>query len=117
MTPYGEIAVAFASALAEGDFARAQGLLAPELRTQLSPAVLSEELHAMYDGYAGGEPTGIHYDEQFFMSDWPAKEPHDVGWTYVSIVGEAFVGAVTVIVAEVNDTLLTLIRAVEWGRP
>jgi hypothetical protein len=115
MAPYGEVAIAFASALADGEFARAQGLLAPELRTRLTPAVLSEELHAMYSGYADGEPTGIHYDEQFFMTEWPAKEPLDVGWAYVSITGEAIVEAVTVIVAEIDGALL--IRAVEWGRP
>jgi len=115
MTPYGQIAVAFASALAQGDFERAHALLSPELRTRLSPAILSEELHAMYRGYADGEPTGIHYDEQFFMTEWPYKEPRDVGWAYVSIVGEGFVEAVTVIVTEVDGTLL--IRTVEWGRP
>src|SRR5215831_5596720 len=115
MTPYGEIAVAFASALAKGDFAVAHELLAPEFRTRLTPAVLSEELHAMFQSYADGEPTGIHYDEQFFMTDWPAKEAHDVGWAYVSIVGDSFVEAVTVIIADFDGTLL--IREIEWGRP
>ena|SRR5215475_5372723 len=115
MTPFAEIAVAFASALVEGDFARANGLLAPQLRDQLSEATLREELYGMFRSYADGEPRSIHYDERFSMAEWPAKESHDVGWAYVSILGEDFVEAVAVIVAEVDGTLL--IRAVEWGRP
>jgi hypothetical protein len=115
MTPFGEIAIAFASALAQRDFARAHKLLAPELRASLTPTSLHDELYGMFRGYAEGEPTGIHCDEQFFMTEWPGKEPHDVGWAYVSIIGAAFVEAVTVIVADVDGTLL--VRAIEWGRP
>ncbi len=115
MTPHGEIAVAFASALVEGDFERAHGLLTPELQGRLPPPTLREELYAMFRGYADGEPTNIHYDEQFSMTEWPAKQPRDIGWAYVSITGEDFVEAVTVVVAEVNGKLL--VREVEWGRP
>ena len=115
MTPHSEVAVAFASALVEGDFARAHGLLAPALRERLTPGALREELHAMFEGYADGKPTGIEYDEEFSMTEWPDKQPLDIGWAYVSIMGEDFVEAVTVVVAEIDGVLL--IRDVEWGRP
>jgi hypothetical protein len=115
MTPHGEIAVAFASALAEGDFARANALLAPKLRDRLQPSTLREHLYAMFRPYADGEPTGIHYDEEFFMTEWPSKERNDVGCAYVSICGDDFVEAVAVVVADIDGSLL--IREIEWGRP
>lgn len=49
------------------------------------------------------------------MDNWPAKQPGDVGWAYVSIFGENFVEAVAVTVAKYEGSLL--IREVEWGRP
>jgi hypothetical protein len=115
MTPHGEIAVAFASALVEGDFARAHGLLAPALRDRLSPSALRAEFYAMFRGYTDGEPMSIDYDEQFSMTEWPDKEPHDVGSAYVGIIGEGFVEAADVTVAEVDGRLL--VRLIEWGRP
>src|SRR5262245_48660874 len=102
MTPHGEIVVAFASTLAKSDFATAHDLLAPELRTRLTPAVLSEKLHAMFGSRGDARPTGIHYDERFLMTDWPGKEPRDVGWAHVSILSDAFVEAIEVTIAEVD---------------
>ena len=49
------------------------------------------------------------------MTNWPDKRPGDVGWAYVSIVGDDFVEAVAVIIVEVGGELL--IREIEWGRP
>jgi hypothetical protein len=115
MQPYEEVAVTFARALVDGDFLRAHELLTPQLRVALSPTALREELREMYDGYAEGPPTQIHYDEQFSMTDWPAKKPGDVGWAYVGIMGEDFVEAVTVVVHETDGMLL--ISQIEWGRP
>ena len=115
MASHDKIAVEFASALVDGDYDRAHALLAPELRAQLTPAVLQENLYAMFREYSDSEPTEVFFDEQFSMTDWPAKEPKDVGWTYVSISGDDFSEAVTVVVADLNGELL--IRSVEWGRP
>jgi hypothetical protein len=111
--PYGEVAVAFASALVGGDFSRAHGLLAPELRTQLTPEVLREKLSGMCR--RGAEARSVHFDEQIQMDDWPGKLADDVGWAYVGIEGDNFIEAVTVIVAKIDGKFL--IRDVEWGRP
>src|SRR4051812_3397965 len=98
MTNYAEVAVAFASALVAGDFVGANALLAPELRSQLPPETLREELFAMFRGYADSDPRAIHFDEEFQMEDWPRKLPGDIGWVYVGIVGDDFVEAVAVVV-------------------
>jgi len=113
--PYIEVAVAFASALVGGDFARANALLVPELRTQLTPDGLREKFYGMFRGYSGGEPRSVHFDEEFQMYDWPDKRADDVGWAYVGIEGDGFVEAVSVVVAKINGALL--IREIEWGRP
>src|SRR5262249_34445639 len=115
MKRYEEIAVAFASALVNGDFEHAHRLLAPELRSEFSPQALRDRLHAMFEGHADGPPTRIDFDSGFSLDDWPAKQPGDAGSTYVGILGEDFVEAVSVIVAEISGALL--IREIEWGRP
>ena len=114
-TPHGKAAVEFASALVAGDYEGARRLLAPDLRGQMTPEELRNELFAMFEGYSQGKPERIHYDEEFAHDDWPGKKPGDLGWVYVSIEGEGFVEAVTVIVADVDGE--PLIREIEWGRP
>ncbi len=115
MLPYAKVAVAFASALVEGDFERAHTLLAPSLRQALPPHALRDQLYAMFRGYADGEPRRIYFDEQFTMEDWPARAKGDLGWAYVGIEGDDFVEAVTVVVADVQGE--QFIRDITWGRP
>jgi hypothetical protein len=112
--PYAEVAVAFALALLNGDFARAQALLVPELRTQFAPEALRERFYRMFR-YSDGEPQSVRFDRQAQMDDWPDKREGDVGWAYVEIEGDGFLEAVTVIVATINDE--PLIREIQWGRP
>jgi len=115
MTPYASTAVAFASALVDADFDRAHSLLTPGLRADLTPADLRDRLHQMFSGYADGAPVRFHFDEEFCLEEWPDKQTGDVGWAYVSVEGEDFVEAVSVVVASVDGALL--IRNIEWGRP
>jgi len=115
MKPFEEVAVAFASALVEGDFVRAHGLLAPNLKQELSPEALREQLFDMFRDYSEGPPKAAHFDDQFSHEDWPAKQPGDRGWAYVGIHGDDFMEAVSVTVTDVEGALL--IREVEWGRP
>ena len=115
MTPYAEVAVAFASALVDGDFDRAASMLAPDLRHRLPPAALREKLYAMFRGYAKGEPRAVHFDEEFQLEEWPGKLPSDVAWAYVGIEGDDFIEAVSVVVADFDGRLL--VREVTWGRP
>lgn len=115
MSPHGKVVVAFATALVDGDFARAHALLAPALQQQISPESLRHSLYAMFRGYSSGEPKSIHFDEEFALEDWPHKDPGDIGWAYVGIGGDDFVEAVSVTVADVKGS--HLVRGIEWGRP
>ena len=49
------------------------------------------------------------------MEDWPDRKPSDVGWAYVSVGGDAYSEAVTVVVTLEDDALK--VRTVEFGRP
>jgi hypothetical protein len=115
MNAYREVAVAFATALVHGEFVEAHRLLATALRAEFSLASLQNAYYGMIHGYADGEPYEVQYDDQNFTEEWPAKECGDIGWAYISICGEDFVEAVTVVVADVDGA--SLIRDVEWGRP
>ena len=115
MKAYGEVAIAFASALVRGDFVGAHALLAPRARGDLPPEVLRERFFGMFRSYTDREPSSVFCDEQFALDDWPAKQPGDAGWAYVSINGENFVEGVAVTVSTSEGSLL--IREVEWGRP
>lgn len=112
---YSKIATNFASALVEGDLELAYSFLTPKLQQEISPGAVQAEFEAMYSGYSDNEPTHIHFDPQFTMTDWPGKQPNDVGWVYVSIMGEDFVEAVAVVISEIEGELL--ISYIEWGRP
>jgi hypothetical protein len=113
--PHARVAVEFASALVDKDFARAEKLLTPELRRELTGGGLRERFYGTFRGYAKGEPRAISFDEKGQMERWPGKRPGDVGWAYVGIEGDDFVEAVVVVVASVGGR--ALIREVRWGRP
>ncbi len=52
LAQYQELAVAFATALVDGDFARATEMLGPPLSESMSAADLKEHFERMYRGYA-----------------------------------------------------------------
>ena len=101
--------------LVEKDFARAEALLTPELRQELTRDALWARLYGMFRGYSESKPRSIHFDEKGQMEEWPGKRRGDIGWAYVSIEGDDFVEAVRVVVSAVGGK--PLIREVEWGRP
>ena len=49
------------------------------------------------------------------MTNWPGKQPSDIGWAYVSIGGDVYSEAVTVVVT--SEYGEAKIREVEFGRP
>jgi hypothetical protein len=63
--------------------------------------------------YFSTPPDYIHVDA--VMTDWPGKQPQDIGWAYTSIACDGEAEAVTVIVCTENEK--HLIRDIEWGRP
>jgi hypothetical protein len=115
MKPYQEVAVTFAAALVERDFARARRLLAPALREQLSESDLQEQLTSMYRLYAQSEPSRSRFVPEGTVETWPGKQPGDLGWAYVSIEGDDFNEAVSVLISDVEG--VPMIKKVEWGRP
>jgi hypothetical protein len=115
MKPYEAIAVEFATALVQERWHDAHRLLNDSLRKQYSPESLQEHLSGMFNLYAEGPARRVYFDPQFSMEQWPAKQAGDVGWAYVSVEGDDFVEAVTVIVSQTGSGLA--IRDIEWGRP
>lgn len=49
------------------------------------------------------------------MTTWQGKQPSDLGWAYISVGGDVYSEAVTVIITEENGE--PRIREVEFGRP
>jgi hypothetical protein len=110
-----QVAVGFAQALVDGDHELANSFLAPEIRSIMTPEQLQSEYEGMTSYTSNPESAHVVFDPQFTMTSWPDKRPSDVGWVYVSIAGDDFLEAVTVIITEVDGELL--IREIEWGRP
>ena len=115
MKPYQEVAVAFAAALVERDFARARALLVPALREQLTEGDLRDQLTSIYRCYARSAPTHSRFVTEGTVETWPGKQADDLGWAYVSIEGDDFAEAVYVLVSDVDG--VPMIRKIEWGRP
>jgi hypothetical protein len=49
------------------------------------------------------------------MDDWPGREASDIGWAYVSVGGDVYSEAVTVVVTDEAGSLK--VRTAEFGRP
>lgn len=109
---YAEFASGFAEALTGGDYDAAHTMLSPDLKRQYSAEALGQAYEEMV-GY-GESPASVD-GYVHTMEDWPDKQSADLGWAYVSISGDDYAEAVTVVVSVVDDTLA--IRSIEWGRP
>lgn len=114
--PHGQFALAFAKALAAGQFDRAAEMLTPELQKEYPPAALQTRYEKMFS-YAGNVKADS-VDLVNTVENWP--EPTDLGWAYVSIgaideKGAGYGEAVAVTVTQRAGKLL--IREIEWGRP
>jgi hypothetical protein len=101
--------------MADGDYVRARQLLTPELRDALSTAALRREFEALFAGDTSNMPKRVECQDEFVLEDWPSKQPGDVGWAYVSIIGGNAVEAVSVTVTARKGRLL--VRRIEWRRP
>ncbi|BAW96565.1 hypothetical protein NIES970_14980 [[Synechococcus] sp. NIES-970] len=104
-----EIALKFAQALVEGNFEAARLYLSPALQGQY-PAPRLQQVFAAMVAYGDGPPTDV--EAIATLDNWPDKRPQDWRWVYVSIAGDGYGEAVTVIVGRDH-----LIHALEWGRP
>jgi hypothetical protein len=101
-----------AEALAARDYSAAYALTSRTYRDSTS-------VKALQDAFEGIVPTDWGavgpIEIGLTMEDWPGKEPSDVGWAYVSIGGDVYSEAVTVVVTRDAEDLK--VRTVEFGRP
>ena len=109
---YKRVAVAFTSALAARDYNAAYAMASRSYRDATSVTALQAAFEAVVpiDWNTVG-PIEIGQT----MEDWPGREPSDVGWVYVSVGGDTYSEAVTVVVT-LDDRELK-VRTAEFGRP
>jgi hypothetical protein len=106
------VALAFAKALASRDYEVAYALTSKDYRDRTSLKALEAafEMIVPVDWKTVG-PVEVGQT----MEDWPGREPSDVGWSYVSVGGDVYSEAVTVV-----DTLEEgelRVRTADFGRP
>jgi hypothetical protein len=109
---YRQTALEFVKALAARDYPKAYAMTAQEyrMRTTLEHLRIAFETIVPTDwGPVGPVEVGQT------METWPGKLPSDMGWAYVSIGGDVYSEAVTVVVTSENGE--ARIREIEFGRP
>ena len=109
-----QVAEQFGQLIAKSDFAAAHRFLTQEAQKLHSPDELRKTFEQM-TAYAPGPVRQVEVMEDFVLDDWPDKQDGDIASVYVSLVGDGYVEAVSVILAE--ETGATRIRHLEWGRP
>ena len=114
-TPQGFVALAFARAVAAGDYDLAHSMLSAPLQAATSARQLEAEFALMIE-YAECPPENLPDVEVMeAVNDWPAKQDGDVGWAYVALSNNYYSEAVAVVVAHEDGN--SVIRELEWGRP
>ncbi len=109
---YKKVALDFTNALAARNYAGACALTSKEYRDRTSVEVMQTAFEAIVP--TDWKTTGpVEVGET--MEDGPGRKPSDVGWAYVSVGGDAYSEAVTVVVTLEEDALK--VRTVEFGRP
>jgi hypothetical protein len=110
------LAQQFGDCLSQADYSTAYTLLSPELQQQYSPETLEQTVEAMIDYGSSPIQTAIVMVD-CLLTEWqyPPMEANDVVCLYVSLEGEDFIEAVSVIISQEVGKLA--IRWLEWGRP
>jgi hypothetical protein len=109
---YKNVALDFTNALATRNYGAAYALTSDEYRDGTSV----EAMQAAFEAIVPADWTTIGPVEVGgTMEDWPGRKPSDVGWAYVSVGGDAYSEAVTVVVTLEAGALR--VRTVEFGRP
>ena len=106
------IALEFTQSLAARDYEKAYAMTSHQYRSQTTV----EQLRADFETIVPtdwGPMDPIEVGET--MTSWPAKRPSDIGWAYVSIGGDVYSEAVTVVVTSEQGG--AKIRDIEFGRP
>jgi len=109
-----QVAEEFGKLIAEEDYVAAHRLLTREAQKVYSPAKLKKAVKTI-TAYDPGPIREVEVMTDAILFDWPDKAPGDLAWIYVSLVGDSFVEAVSLVLVEEADG--TRIRQLEWGRP
>ena len=109
---YSSVALKFAGALASRDYPTAYALTS----SGYQHSTTRDEMRAGFEAIVPTDWRTVGPVEVGqVMETWPAKQPSDVGWVYISIGGDGYSEAVTVVVMLEADMLK--VRTVEFGRP
>jgi hypothetical protein len=112
VSDYSSVGLRFAGALAGRDYPTAYAMTSSDYQR-------STTLDEMRTAFEAIVPTDWRtvgpVEVGHTMETWPAKRQSDVGAVYLSIGGDVYSEAVTVVVMLEADTLK--VRSVEFGRP
>ena len=106
------VALGFVTALGARDFTAAYALTSATFRQ-------GDSLDAMRDAFEGVVPPDwgpvgpITVGET--MTDWPDRQRDDAAWVYVSVGGDMYSEAATMVISREGSDLK--VRSVEFGRP
>jgi len=107
-----KVALAFTNALAARDYGAAYALTSNEYRNSTSV----EGMQAAFETIVPPDwKTVGPVEVGETMEDWPGRKPSDAGWVYVSVGGDVYSEAVTVVVTLEEGALK--VRTAEFGRP
>jgi hypothetical protein len=109
-----EVAEEFGKLIAKANYVAAHRLLTRAAQKVHSPAKLKKAVKAI-TAYAPGPIREVEVMTDMILYDWTDKESGDLAWVYVSLIGDSFVEAVSLVLVEEADG--TRIRQLEWGRP
>jgi hypothetical protein len=116
-SPVGKIGLAFANALASGDFESAHRMLVSSLRDDLQP----HDLKAQYDEMTSYWTAPADKIELSLVSDansdWRGKEVRGAGWAFVAINSLACSSLEGIYVVVMQEGGQNFIGDIVWGRP
>jgi hypothetical protein len=107
-TPYGQVALTFATALVNGKFEDAYRFLSPSIKDEWSPKLLKDTYEEMVE-YFGDLPVN------YISIGVVDTSLSDDCWVYVEIACDGCGEGIKVTIKAENEKYL--IQEIEWGRP
>lgn len=108
------IANKFGQAIIANDFAAAHALLTKDAQQPNTPNDMKHDVASMI-ACAGKPIQRYHVMDEFTLKDWPAKQPNDLAWVYITLECKAFAEAVSIVATATPEGVR--IREITWGRP
>lgn len=105
-------AVAFGSALIEGQFLEAHEMLSAEGKSVWSEARLREAFSQLTSYFVSKPDRSLLAAS---LIDWPNRKSGDLGFAHVAIIGDGEVEGISIVICGDRDTCF--VRSIEWGRP